>query len=91
MNLDDFILPNSVSSPAGISRSPSADPSRPSHNQLLPFKKRFDLKDHDLHPGRASAPSHPPINDIRRSEFGYVPKRVRKTSVDERMVRDYPS
>ena len=86
MNIDDLIVPTSISSPAGISRSPSTDPSRGPQAQSVLIKKRVELEDLDLRPSRASAPSHPPLNNMRNSDFGDIPRRLRKTSVDERMV-----
>lgn len=86
MNLDDLIVPNSVSSPAGLSRSPSTDPLRGGQAHSIPIKKRGELKEQELHLARASAPTHPPVSNGRNSEFGDIPRRVRKTSVDERTV-----
>ncbi|QKX60012.1 uncharacterized protein TRUGW13939_07154 [Talaromyces rugulosus] len=79
MNLDEFIIPSSIGSPAGIEPSqldlavPSAIPIKgrkehiQSHNNLAPASLPYTSQ--DLH---------------RSDEFGYVQRRVRKTSVDER-------
>ncbi len=87
MNLDDFIVPSSVASPAGLT-APS-----PSENQVqikqfqtpsIPIATRNKMHvqiPKDLPPSSApqsSIPFH------RTSEFDYVQKRVRKTSIDER-------
>jgi GATA-binding protein, other eukaryote len=94
MNLDDFIFPSSVASPAGLSPSPSAvdlpsssHPSTllPSSAQGIPIRKQAALEEQDSHLLRASAPSVPPA--VRHDpEFGYVQRHVRKTSIDERRV-----
>ncbi|KAB8336902.1 hypothetical protein FH972_021209 [Carpinus fangiana] len=83
MVMDDFIVPTSVSSPIGISRSSSAE--RPlATASAIPIRKARDLQDYDFPLSRASAPSVPPKPAVRDGEFDYVPRRVRKTSVDER-------
>ncbi|KAL1600109.1 Sodium- and chloride-dependent GABA transporter 1 [Nothophoma quercina] len=84
MNLDDFIFPSSVGSPAGL----SPEPSNGAEGQFnagpgVPIRKANQLSDHNLSLAHASAPPVPPqIN--RENEFGYVPRHVRKTSIDER-------
>ncbi|EKG17886.1 Zinc finger GATA-type protein [Macrophomina phaseolina MS6] len=86
MNLDDFIVPSSVASPAGMPHSPSADDQPSSTNATapaIPIRKQSQLNDQTLHISRASAPSVPPAV-IRDNEFGYVQRHVRKTSIDER-------
>ena len=86
MNLDDFIFPSSVGSPAGL----SPEPSNGAEGQFnagpgVPIRKANQLNDHNLSLAHASAPPVPPqIN--RENEFGYVPRHVRKTSIDERRV-----
>ncbi|KAL3466846.1 nitrogen regulatory protein area N terminus-domain-containing protein [Aspergillus heterothallicus] len=79
MNLDDFIIPF----------SPSENPSPPTtkHTEpttgAIPIKSRRDQPPSEATPVPASFP-HPPQDQRRNSEFGYVPRRVRKTSIDER-------
>lgn len=86
MNLDDFILPTSIGTPAGLSPSPSAEKMANSIAPGIPIRKQNQLLDQDLHISRASAPIVPP--HIRReTEFAYVQRHVRKTSIDERRVR----
>ncbi|CAI6266211.1 unnamed protein product [Periconia digitata] len=90
MNLDDFILPSSVGSPAGLPPSPSNE-SKPMPNvaaPAIPIRKPNQSSHHndldlDLSLARASAPSVPPVVH-RENEFGYVQRHVRKTSIDER-------
>lgn len=90
MNLDDFIVPSSVASPAGMPHSPSASADdQPSSTNAtapaIPIRKQSQLNDQTLHISRASAPSVPPAV-TRDNEFGYVQRHVRKTSIDERRV-----
>ena len=92
MNLDDFIVPSSIGTPAGISPAPSSIPEDlPSSNATtissIPIKQHRRLQEEELQPARASAPSVPPSNKGRTGEFNYVQRHVRKTSVDERRVR----
>lgn len=89
MNLDDFILPSSVGSPAGISDSPPASDRAPTSTNAvasaIPIKMRKEAQTpshHNLPP--ASVPH--PLHQRRNNEFEYVQKHVRKTSVDERRV-----
>jgi GATA-binding protein len=87
MNLDDFIFPSSVGSPAGLSPEPSNDTPGPFHATApaIAIRKPNQANDHALALARASAPSVPPLIN-RENEFGYVPRHVRKTSIDERRV-----
>ena len=91
MNLDDLILPNSTSSPTGISRSPSIDLTRATapnhHGTAIPIKHSQQLPEYALNPARASAP----YNEYKQTEFGSLRKHYRKTSMDERMVSSRPS
>ncbi|EED15341.1 GATA transcriptional activator AreA [Talaromyces stipitatus ATCC 10500] len=89
MNLDEFIVPSSIGSPSGIETLPATT----DHNTAtqphsvapsgIPIKGR---KDQNLSHGPLIPASLPqPSQDLRRNdEFGYVQRRVRKTSVDER-------
>jgi GATA-binding protein len=87
MNLDDFIFPSSVGSPAGLSPDPSNGTPGPFNATApaIPIRKPNQANDHNLALARASAPSVPPLVN-RENEFGYVPRHVRKTSIDERRV-----
>jgi len=83
MNIDDYIFPTSIASPAGISTSP---PTPPSHATAtaIPIQTKKDIQDHS-HP---NFPPSAPIHDgTRNHEFDYVRRRVRKTSIDETKVR----
>lgn len=87
MNLDDFIFPSSVGSPAGLPPSPSNEMRAPTNATApaIPIRKANQSHDQHLSVARASAPSVPPII-TREHEFGYVQRHVRKTSIDERRV-----
>nr|Q01582.1 RecName: Full=Nitrogen regulatory protein areA; Short=Nitrogen regulator nre [Penicillium chrysogenum]AAA83400.1 NRE [Penicillium chrysogenum] len=81
MNLDDFIVP--FDSPAEHSAHPSVDRNfAATPTGSIPIKSR---KDHAMTDSSTAASfPHPPQDQRTNSEFGYVPRRVRKTSVDER-------
>ncbi|KAF1978050.1 hypothetical protein BU23DRAFT_250303 [Bimuria novae-zelandiae CBS 107.79] len=89
MNIDDFIQPSSVGSPAGLPPSPSNE-TRPSPTAnatppAIPIRKANQHHDPDLSLAHASAPPVPPqLHRDRENEFGYIQRRVRKTSIDER-------
>jgi len=92
MNLDDFIFPSSVGSPAGLSPEPANETPGPGpfdaglRAPAIAIRKPHHASDdHNLALARASAPSVPPLVN-RENEFGYVPRHVRKTSIDERRV-----
>ena len=89
MNLDEFIFPASIASPAGISPSPPRDKTAVSNHataSAIPIKTRKDLQDQQ-HPAfpPASVPG-PPQDRQRSHEFDYVQRHIRKTSIDERKV-----
>lgn len=86
MNLDDFIQPSSVGSPAGLLDEPPNEMRAPSHATAIPIRKpNQSSHDQNLALAHASAPPVPPIV-LREHEFGYVQRHVRKTSIDERRV-----
>ncbi|KAE8145817.1 nitrogen regulatory protein area [Aspergillus avenaceus] len=80
MNLDDFIVP--FESPSDHPSPSAARASDSTASAAIPIKSRREqLRDSTPVP----ASFHHPAQDLRRnSEFGYVPRRVRKTSIDER-------
>lgn len=95
MNLDEFIVPSSIGSPAGLSPAPSSiaenEPmsTATATASAIPIKQQQRLQGDELSLARASAPSVPPLEANRANrEFGYVQKHVRKTSIDERRVSD---
>jgi hypothetical protein len=89
MNLDDFIVPSSVASPAGIiTPAPSEPAATPVAKSVMPAAIAITSrsKPHVQIPKNLPPSSMPqtsvPIH--RNTEFDYVRKRVRKTSIDER-------
>jgi len=92
MNLDEFIVPTSIGTPAGISPTPSSTmaelESATATAPGIPINRRQQqLLDEDMNLARASAPTGGPFEQGRNhNEFGYVPRHVRKTSIDERRV-----
>ena len=89
MNLDDYIFPSSVGSPAGISPSSPEDSTSASANAVataipIKMKKGSHVQEASILPP-ASAPI-PPQYRHRNNEFDYVQRRVRKTSIDESRV-----
>ncbi|PCG93094.1 Protein of unknown function DUF1752 [Penicillium occitanis (nom. inval.)] len=89
MNLDEFIVPSSIGSPAGIETLPAtsdhnlASQSHSVAQSGIPIKTRKDQNVSQAPLVPASLP-HPSQELRRNDEFGYVQRRVRKTSVDER-------
>jgi GATA-binding protein len=92
MNLDEFIVPTSIGTPAGISPTPSSTmPEIESATATAPGipinRRQQQLQEESMDLARASAPSGGPFEQGRtHNEFGYVPRHVRKTSIDERRV-----
>ena len=94
MNLDEFIVPSSIGTPAGGSPALSGttvdfEPSSSGTTvaSAIPIKQQQRLQAEELLLARASAPSVPPLEQNRADhEFAYVQKHVRKTSIDERRV-----
>lgn len=97
MNLDDFIVPSSIGTPAGVSPALSSNladdslTSTATAASAIPIKQQQRLQEAELQLSRASAPSVPALEDDRTGhEFGYVPRHVRKTSIDDRGVSFIP-
>ncbi|KAE8348534.1 nitrogen regulatory protein area [Aspergillus coremiiformis] len=80
MNLDDFIVP--FESPSDHPSPSAVHITDSTTSAAIPIKSRKEqLRDSTPVP----ASFHHPAQDQRKnSEFGYVPRRVRKTSIDER-------
>lgn len=87
MNLDDFIVPSSVASPAGLTSEVPID-SIPTitQNRNIPVGKKS--RQHTQPAVGTPAASMPKTiaNRNRTGEFDYVQRRVRKTSIDEKSV-----
>lgn len=88
MNIDDFISPGSTASPAGISPSPPLEKTPAPSSAMasaIPIKTKKSVQEQS-HP---EFPPSAPLQDRSRiNEFGYVQRRVRKTSIDETRVRE---
>jgi len=80
MNLDDFLVPSSIASPAGLSPSPSGE--KMLGSSAIPIRKTFNAEQDALI--ARTAPIGAPI--MLGTDFGYVQRHVRKTSIDERRV-----
>ncbi|EEP81176.1 nitrogen regulatory protein areA [Uncinocarpus reesii 1704] len=91
MNIDDFVV-SSVGSPAALSPSPPVG--QLTHDHAIASAIPIKTKEQDGSPAGIIMPAsfpHAPRDERRNAEFGYVPRRVRKTSVDERMTRKRPA
>lgn len=89
MNLDEFIVPSSVASPAGlVTPAPieSMDSRRNTQRTGAPIPKASKQQKNSMETTAASMPRNM-ANRSRNGEFDYVQRRLRKTSIDERMVR----
>lgn len=79
MNIDEFIVP--FDSPGDYSSHPDADRHfTATPTASIPIKGR---KDHLAESSTPASFTHTSQDQRRNNEFGYVPRRVRKTSVDE--------
>lgn len=87
MNLDDFIVPSSIASPAGLTtEAPIDNVQSVAQTKGIPISRK--AKPHPQ-PGPATPATSMPknvVNKGRTNEFDYVQRRVRKTSIDERSV-----
>ncbi|PQE05016.1 nitrogen regulatory area protein [Rutstroemia sp. NJR-2017a BBW] len=96
MNLDDFIFSDNISTPAGITTSPSPenhkkDLEKSSHTvaSAIPIKMRKEPPQPQFTiPQSVPVPHHAPRSN---EEFNYVQRHVRKTSIDERRARKRPA
>lgn len=95
MNLDDYILSDSISTPTGIATSPSPeltkkeiDRSSNSIASAIPIKMRKESTQQFSVPQSVPVPHHAPRSN---EEFNYVQRHVRKTSIDERRVSFFTS
>ena len=89
MNLDDFIQPNSVASPAGVTSPPTAEIVTSTHvaqgsGITIGLKGKLQRQLPSNLPAASMPKSYIALN--RLGEFDYVQKRIRKTSIDERRV-----
>lgn len=89
MNLDDFIVADNIATPTGITGSPSPDLTKQAedkplrrHLNAIPIKHRQASLPHFV-PQSVPVPAHAPN---AQHEFGYINRRHRKTSIDDRRV-----
>ncbi|KAK2746494.1 hypothetical protein FQN57_003120 [Myotisia sp. PD_48] len=92
MNIDDLIVTSSAVSPEGVPPTIAGADLSINHAvaSAIPIKNVKELSESETSAGMvmpASLP-HPPRVQTRTGEFDYVQRRVRKTSVDERIVSD---
>ncbi|XXH02341.1 hypothetical protein Hte_008714 [Hypoxylon texense] len=90
MNLDDFIFPENVATPAGLAATPSPDATKQEGDRIahttaaaIPIKSRKASSQHFV-PQSVPVPAHQRNQD----EFAYVTRHHRKTSIDERRTRN---
>ncbi|KAI0172859.1 hypothetical protein GGR52DRAFT_546399 [Hypoxylon sp. FL1284] len=90
MNLDDFIFPENVATPAGLAATPSPDVTKQEGDKAahttaaaIPIKSRKASSQHFV-PQSVPVPAHQRNQD----EFGYITRHHRKTSIDERRTRN---
>ncbi|OTB04639.1 hypothetical protein M426DRAFT_58139 [Hypoxylon sp. CI-4A] len=90
MNLDDFIFPENVATPAGLAATPSPDANnregeKSAHTTAaaIPIKSRKTASQHFV-PQSVPVPAHQRNQD----EFAYVTRHHRKTSIDDRQTRN---
>jgi len=90
MNLDDFIDPENVATPAGLLATPSPDPGRPDLESSHSVTSAIPIKSSRRESAQSFGPQSVPVppHQQTRGEFGYVTRHPRKTSIDERRVSD---
>ena len=92
MNLDDFLMPNSIASPAGITPFPDerSSAAERAHPSAMPIQSRKVTSHQSAESLPVSSVPQPSIVSNRNGEFDYVRRRLRKTSIDERRVSHMP-
>ena len=92
MNLDEFLIPSSIGTPAGVSDLPSSIPdgslsSTTTTASAIPIKQQQRVQADEPQLSRASAPiAARTAHERTDEEFGYIQRHIRKTSIDERRV-----
>ncbi|KXJ94375.1 hypothetical protein Micbo1qcDRAFT_202246 [Microdochium bolleyi] len=92
MNLDDFIFPDNVASPAGLGASPLTTDMKYSaeeHNAASGGAGAISIKSRKAAAAQTFVPQSVPAVHHQRhqDEFGYVTRHHRKTSIDDRRTR----
>jgi hypothetical protein len=87
MNLDDFLVPTSMGSPAGLPTPSSTETSGPVHQANIqangiPINTKQKPNVQTSNVPAASVPKS--AGPVQHAGFDGIPKRVRKTSIDER-------
>lgn len=94
MNLDDFINGENMGTPSGMSFAPSPETSskmaddRAAHHSTasaIPIKSRKEQQTQHMIPQSVPAALH---HARMQTEFGYLPRHLRKTSIDETSKRN---
>ncbi|KAF4971972.1 hypothetical protein FSARC_1345 [Fusarium sarcochroum] len=93
MNLDDFIFSDNSASPVNFASPqgdrPGNDRSGNSMASAIPIKSRKEPSHHGFVP--QSVPAQPLHQVTQGSEFNYVNRHLRKTSIDDRRTRKRPA
>jgi hypothetical protein len=87
MNLDDFLVPNSIASPAGMTPFPGEH----ARAAAMPMQSRKGPRQPSTEPPPLSAVAPPSTAPNRSGDVDSGERRVRKTSSDEGRVRRTPS
>lgn len=83
-NLDDFLISDDFALPQQEPRRRVDEKSNQSITTAIPINKsRREPKQHTFVPQSVPVPAH---RHRVQDEFGYVPRHVRKTSIDDRQV-----
>jgi hypothetical protein len=92
MNLDDFLVPHSIASPAGITPSPDERSStvEHAHPSAMPIQPRKATSHQPTESLPVCSVPQPSTVSNPNGEFDYVQRRLRKTSIDERRVSHMP-
>jgi len=93
MNIDDYIFPENISTPAGLGMSPSPELSKKETAEksshavatAIPIKSRKESSQFAV--PQSVPTTHQNLRNYE--EFNYVQRHVRKTSIDERRVSFY--
>lgn len=89
MNLDEFLVPSSVESPAGlVAPAPIeyVESGRYAQRANIPMLKSTKSQKQSTTTAPPASMPRNMTHRARNGEFDYVQRRVRKTSIDERMV-----
>ncbi|KAM3446432.1 hypothetical protein MY3296_009688 [Beauveria thailandica] len=91
MNIDEFIFPEQTGSPAGFAPSHMSDSASTGQPSGISIHQQPRNDAHSSAFVPQSVPDAPHLQHRGNSEFNYVQRRVRKTSIDERQTRKRPA